>query len=169
MRTSALVLVLLVAGLAAPTPAQAQFTGSPQEMISQGTSYRIFARPGEATIRVQVLGDIGAGIYMLSPRTTLSELLALGGGAPLSDAGAQVRRIVTVRLLRGDGGTRQVVYESELRQMLREPEAYPALQDGDIVTVESTIERRYTFRETVQLVSSLASITLLLLRLSEQF
>jgi hypothetical protein len=149
-------------------PAHAQWVGNPQEVVASGTSYRIFASPGEATIRVQVLGEVGAGIYVLSPRVTLSELIALGGGANLSPGTENVRRTVTVRLFREEGGIRREVYETELRQMLREPGGYPTLQDGDLVTVESEVERRYTFRETIGLVSSLASISLLVLRLTER-
>lgn len=162
--------VLLVCLAISATPdAHAQFLGNPQDVIAAGTSYRIFARPGESLVRVQVLGDVGSGIYVVGSETTLSELLALGGGAPVGDRSAEVAQQVTVRLLREEGGQRRVIYEAEMQEVLARPDLYPTLQNGDLVTVQSQFRRRYNIRETLQIVSSLASMTLLALRLADAF
>jgi hypothetical protein len=162
-----LFIAVLVAPLLASAPtASAQF-GAPTEVISQGTSYRIFTRPGEATIRVQVLGEVGSGIYVIGSSTTLSELLALAGGPQLGEGNLNVRRTVIVRVLREAGGSRQVIYETDVDTMLREPGTHPELQDNDLVTVQSHLRQHYGFRETLQLVSSVGTLVLLALRLSQ--
>jgi hypothetical protein len=165
-RIAPLLLLTLLLGLA--PPAAAQFVPNPTEVRATGIPYRMYARPGEPTIQVQMLGEIASGIYVVGTTTNLGDLLVMAGGANLSEGSPNVERTVTIRLMRQRGDIREVVYESDVHRMLREPGAYPTLQDGDLITVTSTVRPRYTFRETIGLVSSLASITLLLLRLTER-
>lgn len=163
------VLVAAATLFALPPTASAQFLGDPMDVTATGTAYRVFASPGEPVIRVHVLGDVGGGLYAIGERTTLTELLALAGGAPLSEPGWQTRRTVTVRLYRPVGATRELVYESELHNMLREPGQHPSLEEGDVLTVESQLRRRIDLFHGLQIVSSLASVVLLSLRLVDAF
>jgi hypothetical protein len=162
-----LLIVLLTFGVA--PGAQAQFIGNPQDVVAAGTSYRIFAQPGEDLVRVEVLGDVGSGIYVVGAGTTLSELLALAGGVPVGDRAAQTRQEVTIRLLRQEGGQRRTIYEAEVQEMLSRPDLYPTLQSGDLVTVQTQLHQRYNLRETLWIVSSAASVVLLALRLADSF
>ena len=54
-------------------------TGNPGNVITSGTSYHIFAQPGEPTIEVMVLGDTSTGIYVVGSSTSMLDLLALSG------------------------------------------------------------------------------------------
>lgn len=146
---------------AAPVLAQR----NPTDVISQGTAYRVYAQPGEATIEVLVLGDASSGIYVVGATTDLSEMLALIGGAGSERTTPDTEVKKTIRLLRGEGGQRAVVYEARFEELLRDPAAYPALRDGDIFTVETETSSRFNLRDTLSIVSSLASVTLLVLRL----
>jgi len=166
LRIAALVCAFV---LSATPDAHAQFVANPAEVVAGGTSYRTFYRPGEDLIRVQVLGDIGSGIYVIGANTTLVELLSLAGGTPLGDRGAEVEQNVTIRVLREDGGQRTIIYEADSDQLLSRPDQYPTLTNGDLVTVQTQLRRRYNLRETLQIVSSVASLALLALRLSDVF
>lgn len=146
-------------------PALAQ--RNPTDVISQGTAYRVFAQPGESTIEVLVLGDVGSGVYVIGEGINLSRFLALIGGAGGQRTSTDVVVKTTIRLLREEGGQRNVVYEARLEELLRDPAAYPSLTDGDIFTVENEARRRFSLRETLSIVSSLTSITLLILRLTD--
>lgn len=157
-------LVCLLA-LSVASPVHAQVLGNPTDVISSGTSYHVFAQPGEPTLEVLVLGDAATGIYVVGTNTTLIELLALTGSGSSSGQSADVRREVTIRLMREQGGSRRVVYEQEFSSFLAEPGSYPALQDGDLFTVEVKQHRRTGLREVLEITSRLSSITLLVLRL----
>lgn len=174
MHARTLLLVGALLTVASLPEARAQFTGTPTvfnpaEQVAGGTAYRTFYRPGEDLIRVQILGDIGSGIYVIGAGTTLIELLSLAGGTPLGDRGAEIDQEVTVRVLREANGVRSVIYEADAERLLTRPDQYPALQNGDLVTIQTRLRRRYNLRETLQIVSSLASIALLAIRLSETF
>jgi len=135
-------------------------------VTASGVSYHEFAKAGEATVEVLVMGSGGSGIYILGVGTTLDQLLALIGGVPMtSTSNTQTR--VTLRLFREEAGTRRLVYEAELTRLLTEPSAYPALQDGDVFTVEveSRVRRPFTWREGFFLFNSLVSAAFLIERI----
>ncbi len=161
-------LVLAFVLFVAPDTAQAQFVGSPQEVITSGTSYRIFAYPGEPTVTIQLLGDIGgSGIYVVGEETSLSQLLALAGGAPLGDPGPRTRREVTVRVFCDAAGTRQAIYEESLSTVLSEPGRYPDLRDGDLVTVDIELRERFDPMQALRFISAASSVALLIIRLAD--
>lgn len=163
MRLLALLSAFCVALLSvAPAAAQAP---RPTDVISQGTSYHIFASPGEATIELLVLGNPASGIYVVGETTTLVELLALAGGVGAIERNESTRVERTIRLLRQQGGQSAPVYEVNADEILREPGAHPALMEGDILTIETEIHDRFNLRDTLSIVTSLASVTLLILTL----
>lgn len=163
MRRSASLCTTWALILLAAAPALAQ--RNPTDVISQGTSYHVFAQPGEATIEVLVLGDASSGIYVVGSGTDLSKFLALIGGAGSERTTDDTEVKKMIRLLREEGGQRVVVYEAQLEELLREPSAYPQLQDGDVFTVETEVSRRFSLRDTLSIVSSLGTLTLLVIRI----
>lgn len=156
---------LLLAVLFAPATSSAQILGNPLDVTSSGTSYRVFAQPGEPTVQVLVLGQGATGMYIIGADTDLVELLALTGTGASEVTSDEVARTVTVRLMREQGGQRAVVYEREFDDFLSDPGSYPSLQDGDVFTVEVEQRRRFGAREVLDVTSRLASITLLVIRL----
>jgi hypothetical protein len=151
--------------LSSAVPALAQ--RNPTDVISQGTSYHVFAQPGEATMEILVLGDAASGVYVVGEGVNLSKFLALVGGAGGERTSPDVEVNKTIRLLREEGGQRAVVYEAPLEELLRNPAGYPSLRGGDVFTVETEVRQRFRLRETLSIVSSLASLTLLTIRLIE--
>lgn len=165
MRPFASLCVVCAFLLLSSTPAAAQAPRNPTDVIAQGTSYHVFALPGEATIELLVLGNAASGVYVVGETTSLTELLALAGGAGGNDQNTTATIERTVRLLREQGGQRVVVYEAELNEMLRAPSAHPALMDGDMLTVETEVHNRFNLVSTLSIVTSLTSVTLLILRI----
>lgn len=166
----ALVAIMLMAGAIATLapPAVGQFMDDPEDVLAEGAAYKIFARAGEPVIRVHVLSEAGSGLYAVGTSTTLTELLALSGGASVGEGTTEERRTVTVRLYRraAEAG-RSMIYEAELNQMLQEPHRHPNLDEGDVLMVETTYQRRFDMLRTLQVVSGLSTVVLLVLRLAE--
>ena len=137
--------------LSSAVPALAQ--RNPTDVISQGTSYHVFAQPGEATMEILVLGDAASGVYVVGEGINLSKFLALVGGAGGERTSPDVEVNKTIRLLREEGGQRAVVYEAPLEELLRNPAGYPSLRGGDVFTVETEVRQRFRVRETLSIVS----------------
>jgi hypothetical protein len=150
-------------------PVSAQVTASPTDVISSGTAYYLFTEPGQATIRVIVLGAVSPGIYEIGEGVTLSELVSLVRGNPSGEISDQTSREVRVQLYRESGGLRAVIYEADYDDFLRRPGSHPSLEDNDALVVEVTTRKRLQFRDVLQIVSATASLTLLVLRLTGSF
>lgn len=155
--------VVCLLSVTAVPAASAQVLGTPTEVTATSVSYHVFARPGEATIQVLVMGDASGGVYVVGTSTNMGELLALAGGTQIGSPQADVIRNVDIRLLREQGGRRAVVYDAPIEQTLMEPSAYPTLQDGDVLVVEARSRRSawQRARDVLQVTTSFTSLLLL--------
>lgn len=146
--------------------AQAQEFGRLGDIQTSGTSYYVFARPGEATVQVLVLGP-GGGIYEVGAETRLDEFLALVGGAPgFGTRSSGSRTKVTIQLYREEGGRRTLIYEAPMEEMFAEPGQYPRLQEGDVFVVETIERSRIGWRDVLSVVTGISSVILLVTRLA---
>ena len=134
------------------------------DLERDGASFYRFVQPGENTVRVIMLGDVGqTGIYEVGQGIDLSELLALSQAPGFGAQSAERVRNVTVRLHRPEGDQRVVEYEASLDDFIDDPSAYPVLQSGDVVRVE-VVERRVLWRDILGIAGSLSSALLLIER-----
>jgi len=167
-RAGCVVLLLLgLAGVLGPEAARSQAFGRVEETKSN-VAYFFHARPGEATVQISVWGTVPRpGIYEVPDTTDLDKLLTMAGGAPM-EARQENREAptITVRVYRPTGGERSKIFERQLENMLTGDTQYPALRDDDIVVVETVRPKQpFGWRDVVSIVSTLASLTLLGLRI----
>lgn len=155
-------IVLLAGGLVAPV--QGQAIGRVGSVNAQGTAYKVFAEPAEATVQVLVLGGVSSGIYEIGVGTDLGELFALTGGAQWYDT-RQVRRQSTARLYRSHEQQRSLVYEASIEDMLQNTGEYPVLRDGDLFVVEVDERPRFDWRDGLRLFTAVNTVLLLASRL----
>ena len=157
-------IILIV--LALPVvPVKAQTFGEVEDRQTNVPSYFFHVFPGEATIQVHVWGTVRApGIYTVGEGATMGDILSLAGGPLLGPIQDNDERIVTVRLMRETDGSRMVAYEAELDTMVREPAAYPVLQGGDVLQVETHQIRGRTFRDTLTVVGAAAGLIAIVLQ-----
>ena len=164
-------IVLCALSLFVVTPSAGQTFGRVGDIESRGTAYHVYARPGDATVQILVMG-INGGIYEVTDGTRLDELLALVGGATGPEIGQQsqtISRRTTVRLYRGTEGNRSLIYEAPLEQVLLEPHQHPRLIDGDLFLIETLTRTRFSWRTVIQVIGGMASLALLVERLSRRF
>ena len=74
---------------------------------------------------------------------------------------------ITVRVYRPEtGGRRARIFQSPLDEMLQGDASYPSLRDDDIIVVETVRSKQpFGWRDVLSIVSTLASLTLLGLRI----
>jgi len=166
VRSLVLGVVLFVAG---GSTAYGQAFGRVEETKSN-VSYVYHAKPGEATVQISVWGTVPRpGIYEVPDTTDLDKLLTMAGGAPLEPL--QEDRDppkITVRVYRPQKGAEEKakIFESKLDRMLQGQAPYPALRDNDIVVVETIKpDKPFDWRDALSVSSTLASLTLLGLRI----
>lgn len=161
------VLSLAWIGVATGPVAAQSLTGGLQ---TQGTAYHVFARPGQNTVQVMVLGSgIQTGLYELGEGTDLAQLVALGGYSP-GVRQARTERSITIQLYRDNAqGQRELAYASSLSDLVAASEPAPALEMGDVVRVEVVDRERFSWRDGLRVLTAAASLTLVIERLTRTF
>ncbi len=175
MRISRIILLLFLSLSVIPAAESQTFTqneGSTPGIYGTGMANFYFAKPGDFTMLVSVWGAVGRpGRYEVPVGTDLGQLLSLAGGP-----GADVRGAVSsdpysrrasgnkiVRLSRLSGGGREIILEGNIEFLLRLKEQTVPLREGDIVMLDEI--RRFSFWDIITLISSSASVLLLLDRI----
>jgi protein involved in polysaccharide export with SLBB domain len=146
-------LVLCLLFTAGPALAQ-DLTGDRQ---AGGTAYYTFARPGQNTIEVLVLGG-QSGIYEIGEDVNLGQLMALSGGGGRGGSRSKVK----VYLYRLQDGERRKILEEEIGNFAERPQ-YPSLQEGDVVRIET--RERLNWRDALRVTTTVLSLTLTILTL----
>lgn len=122
-----------------------------------GTAYYTFARPGQNTIEVLVLGG-QAGIYQIGENINLGQLVALAGGGGRGGRRTKVR----IYLFRIENGERRKVLEESVNDFV-ERSQYPSLQEGDVVRIET--REKFNWRDALQISTTVLSLTITILTL----
>ncbi|MFW5973316.1 MAG: hypothetical protein ACOCTG_04925 [Bacteroidota bacterium] len=164
--------VCLFLAASAPEGASGQDFTPPREgglsgVEAQGMSFNRFVRPGEAFLQVWVISDNRSGLYEVGETVSLGELIVLTGAGP-GITTLRERRRTNIRLYRGEGGTREIIYEASLEEMVQEPERYPRLQEGDVVMMETKVRQRFHWRDALQIVSAASTMILLIERIERR-
>ena len=150
---------LLLLALAVP-PATAQ------PIPSGGAAVYRYAQPGQAIIAVHVWGGVRQpGWYEVQPATTLDQVLSLAGGPVVGAEDPREERQVRLTLTRGAGPARSVIYASTLDALMVSGAPVPALAHGDVLTLQTTVRPRFTWRDGLGVASAVGGLLVALTRL----
>ena len=163
-RLAALLMVGLLASGLSPFTAQAQNLPLPEPGYVNE-----FARPGQPTITLYLWGAVGnAGIWRVERDVDLIQLLSVAGVPGIGTSERQVRQRFVLHIYRQQSGERREIYEEEVENLIGGGAGpVPALQDGDIIAVETESRRRIGVDlvfTTLRTISSFLSLWLLLRR-----
>ena len=152
---------LLAAGLASDTRAQ---SNPPPEGMTQ-----LYARPGIPTQTVYLWGDLGqAGVWRVERNIDLVELLSAARLAGLGQENPGYRSTTVIQIYRRSGSDgHALVYEATAEELLAPEATYPGLEDQDVIEVETRRRRKIGFQLISSIVGTAASLTLLVLRLTD--
>ncbi|MFQ5570586.1 MAG: SLBB domain-containing protein [Rhodothermales bacterium] len=163
MRIGSLYAILAVCFFALPSRSYAQQEDSPPRRVA---FYR-HVEPGQATMRVSVWGDVTApGRYEVKAGTDLVELIFLAGGASEQTQRSNEKRKTSVLVSRKAGTSWSSIFEAPLEDITEHQLPYPALQDEDVVKLETVVSRTFSWRDGFTVVGALGTIALVIERIS---
>lgn len=148
--------LLLALGLLVAAPAAAQ------PIPTGGTTLYRYAQPGEAVIAVSVWGAVRQpGLYEVRPNADAYLVLSLAGGPVFMAEDAREDRRARLDVSRMQGGERVIVYSVPLGEN-EGADTLPPLVAGDVLTVRTSVRPRFTWRDSLT-VLSVAGTALLVL------
>lgn len=130
-------------------------------------SFYNYAEPGDVTMFVNLWGTVrDPGLYEIPQGTTLSHLLSLAGGPIVSPREDRQDRVIQVRLFRAQGPVRKLFLESEMENEVIAASQDPPLVDGDVVTVETVVRRRFSWRDVFPIVAAVGTVAIAIERIA---
>ncbi|MGB3544460.1 SLBB domain-containing protein [Rubrivirga sp.] len=161
MRYSVLLLAI-VPLLASPQPADDPITriGRSERTVSTAPGYYQHHMPGEATIQVQVSGNVvNPGLYEIADETDLRRLLALAGGPQVDIRDPQSDRRVEIRLFRPGTG---MLYGALLSDAVSNPVVIPPLRHDDALLVEVVDKRRLGWQDAATALGAVGTLAFII-------
>jgi hypothetical protein len=144
-------------GLARPALAQQH----PDGWVDGVTTFYNLTDPNHVAIHVHVWGTVrNPGLYAVPRGTSFGMLLSAAGGPAIASGNHGERRVVRVRLQRPNGVGYDEILSREWHGDLGQLPEDVLLHPGDVVTVETRVNRLFGWRDTVSLVSVAASVAL---------
>lgn len=135
-----------------------------QPIAADGVMVYRYARPGEATVRVNVWGAVRqSGLYEVPLDMDLLGLLSVAGGPNVVEERRRERRIVVLQLSRSTGGSYDLIFEAPLNDVSAERRALPAIQNGDILTVKTVVRDRFGWRDALAITSAAGTVAVVVL------
>ena len=135
---------------------------------SRRVAFFRYVKPGQTTMRVSIWGNVEApGRYEVQAGTDLLELLSLAGGPSDRLRRSNERHHTSIVLSRKTGTALSVIFEAPLIDLTTGATTYPSLQDEDLLKVDTVINRSFDWRDGITVVGGLATLTLLVLRVTK--
>lgn len=153
-----LLFALLATAAAGAAQAQASFSDVDRSRYSAASVYR-YAEPGDVPMLVNLWGTVrNPGLYEVPQGSRLSHLLSVAGGPIVGLRDQRSDQTIRVRLFRGEGGRQRLAFESVMENEIITAEEDPILQEGDVLTVETEVKQRFSWRDVFPIVSAVTSI-----------
>ena len=160
-------ILLSILLLACPAETAAQFA---QDVIA-GPTVKTYGRAGYAKVTVFVWGVADTGVWNVEEGTDLLEFLSVAVRSEGGNQRADVRSYQVLKMYRENQNRQNdPFFERRMDELFSRTQSYPALQEGDILMIETRSRRRFTWRDITQVtgtVASLVSTYLLLDRLND--
>ena len=150
------------------TEARSQVVNDLQRSRYSPASYFNYSEPADVTMMVNVWGTVAnPGLYEIPQQTHLSRLLSLSGGPIVSPRTDRSDRTIEVRLFRVDGGGRSIIFKAEMRNEIIASTEDPLLRDGDVITVETIVHQRFSWRDAFPIIAAIGTVAIALERIAQ--
>ena len=126
----------------------------------------VYGRPGYPKITVFVWGQAQNGVWLVEEETDLIELLTVAARSDVTLRQPERRSETYVKLYRNGASPQgsDPLFSAKVEEVFSGRRSYPALQDGDILVVETQVRRRVTWWDVSQIVGTVSSgVSLILL------
>lgn len=151
---------VLLIGLLFPIVGVAQETPSPREAYQGATAPTVkeYGRPGYAKITVYVWGSADTGVWNVEKGTDLLEFVSVVSRVQMASRSPDQRVVEKLSLYRDESRQGDPYFETQIEELFSSRGSYPALQEGDILVLESQARNRFTWRDVARITGAIATL-----------
>jgi hypothetical protein len=158
--------LLLLIGFVSQTVGVLSAQTYPSADISRASNaaYFNYTRVGDVAVTVNIWGTIRyPGRYELTKGSDLGDAVSLAGGpADIGDRPKEYARSISVTLSRQGINGRQVIFQSDLSQIVESKTSLPVLQDDDVLYVNTVTTSKTDITRILLPAMNLVATTLLI-------
>lgn len=161
LRGSSFFLVLILAGMVAVGPSVVQAQEQPsQSQATFGPTVKEYGRSGVPKMTVYVWGNADSGVWRIEKGTTLLEFASVVSRARMTDNSPDQRRVERISIYRDQSprSGEDPFFETRIETLFAERTSSPALQEGDILVLETRTRGRFTWRDVARVAGTIATL-----------
>ena len=144
------------------------FTAHHEVYAQEDSKITDFARPGRPTMLVYIWGTASApGIWKVETDVDPVELLSAAQVANYGNIDATNKQTTYISIFRQRGSQRSEIYKAKMEEFLKAEKKAPALEDGDLLLVETITKQRFSLQTILSGIAAAGSIVLLIIRLDQ--
>lgn len=118
-----------------------------------------YGRPGYPRMTIYVWGNADSGVWNVERGTDLLEFVSVISRARMSQNSPDRRRIERLSVYRDqEPGRGDPFFESDVKDIFADRNSYPALQEGDILVLETDTRTRFTWRDIARVTGTVAAL-----------
>ena len=142
---------ILVVG---PARAQAQQLPNSPALTPNVKEY---GRPGYPVFTVYVWGEADTGVWSVEQGTDLLEFISVISRTQFGERPDR-RSIQKLKLYRNGKAEGESFFEARIQELFTARTSYPALQEEDILVLETEVKSRFTWRDLGQIIGIASTI-----------
>ena len=156
--------LFVLATMASVGPPAAQAQEQPQMVTAETRALftptvKEYGRPGYPRMTIYVWGNADSGVWNVERGTDLLEFVSVISRARMSQNSPDRRRIERLSVYRDQQpGRGDPFYESDVKDIFAYRDSYPALQEGDILVLETETRTRFTWRDIARVTGTVAAL-----------
>lgn len=149
--------------MASVGPFEAQAQEQPQMAAESRALFtptvKDYGRPGFPRMTIYVWGNADSGVWNVEKGTDLLEFVSVISRARMTENSPERRRIEKLSIYRDQQpGGGDPFYETDVRDIFAARDSYPALQEGDILLLETQTRTRFTWRDIARVTGTIAAL-----------
>jgi hypothetical protein len=118
-----------------------------------------YGRPGYPRMTIYVWGNADTGVWSVERGTDLLEFVSVVSRAQMGGRQPDVRMTQVLSIYRDQTPeSGDPYFQVEVTDLFGTRETYPALQEGDILVLDTKVRRRFTWRDIAQVTGVVAAV-----------
>jgi len=153
-RFSSLLALLGILFLFAAVPASVSAQQLPDPLGYGTPNVKDYGREGYPDITVYVWGNADTGVWRVEDGTDLLEFVSVISRLQFGAQRPDSRSVQTLRLYREGRAEGKPFFETRVEELFTMNGAYPALEEGDVLVLDTSVRSRFTWRDIREVVGT---------------